>query len=73
MFFKSFSFFRFKEFDGEKKTISFLTSDQSDFAFSFLCSDRVDFGFVSTLKSGDLCKVEIRENYYQPKRNGSGI
>ena len=74
MFFASCSFFKLVGVDEDAGTIKVNTSPKSDFVVELNCSSRFPFDRAkSLLDSGkNIVPLNIRQNYYQPKKNGNG-
>lgn len=74
MFFSSCCFFKLVGVDADACTIKVNTSAKSDFVVELNCSSRFPFDRVkSLLDSGEnIVPLNIRQNYYQPKKNGNG-
>lgn len=78
MFFSSCCFFRLVGVDKDAGTIKVNTSPKSDFIVDLNCSSRFPFDRAQALldagasKNAPIVGFAVRENYYQPKRSGSG-
>lgn len=74
MFFSSCCFFKLVGVDADAGTIKVNTSAKSDFVVELNCSNRFPYDRAkSLLDSGkNIVPLNIRQNYYQPKRSGSG-
>lgn len=74
MYFSSCCFFKLVGVDSSGGKIKVNTSPKSDFVVELNCSSRFPFDKAeSLLKAGtDIIPLNIRQNYYQPKRSGNG-
>lgn len=74
MYFSSCCFFKLVGIDADAGTIKVNTSAKSDFVVELNCSSRFPFDKVDALlKAGtNILPLNIRQNYYQPKKNGNG-
>lgn len=74
MFFTSCCFFKLVGVNKDAGTIQVNTSSKSDFVVELNCSSRFPFDRAkSLLDSGkNIVGLNVRQNYYQPKKNGNG-
>lgn len=74
MFFTSCCFFRLVGVDADARTIKVNTSPKSDFVVELNCSTHFPFDRLNSLLDKGILIIpfNIRQNYYQPKKNGNG-